>query len=64
MLVWGSGNVRQMRKQNGHESTLGIDIQHAGKMYNDLNENGLLEIINQHQGKSSYYFHRWVVKVS
>ena len=53
MLVWGSGGtLRQMCKQNGHESTLlGIDIQHAGKMYNDLNENGLLEIINQHQGE-------------
>jgi len=53
MLVWGSGGtLRQMCKQNGHESTLlGIDIQHAGKMHNDLNENGLLEIINQHQGE-------------
>lgn len=53
MLVWGSGGtLRQMCKQNGHESTLlGIDIQHAGKMYNDLNESGLLEIINQHQGE-------------
>ena len=53
MLVWGSGGtLRQMCKQNGHESTLlGIDIQHAGKMYNDLNEGGLLEIINKHQGE-------------
>ena len=53
MLVWGSGGtLRQMCKQNGHESTLlGIDIQHAGRMYNDLNESGLLEIINQHQGE-------------
>ena len=53
MLVWGSGGtLRQMCKQNGHESTLlGIDIQHAGKMYNDLNESGLLEIINHHQGE-------------
>ncbi len=53
MIVWGSGGtLRQMCKQNGHESTLlGIDIQHAGKMYNDLNESGLLEIINQHQGE-------------
>ena len=53
MLVWGSGGtLRQMCKQNGHESTLlGIDIQHAGKIYNDLNESGLLEIINQHQGE-------------
>lgn len=53
MLVWGSGGtLRQMCKQIGHESTLlGIDIQHAGKMYNDLNESGLLELINQHQGE-------------
>jgi len=53
MLVWGSGGtLRQMCKQNGHESTLlGIDIQHAGKMHNDLNESGLLDIINQHQGE-------------
>ena len=53
MLVWGSGGtLRQMCKQNGHESTLlGIDIQHAGKIYNDLNESGLLDIINQHQGE-------------
>jgi len=53
MLVWGSGGtLRQMCKQIGHESTLlGIDIQHAGKVYNDLNESGLLEIITQHQGE-------------
>ena len=53
MLVWGSGGtLRQMCKQIGHDSTLlGIDIQHAGKMYNDLNESGLLEIINEHQGE-------------
>lgn len=53
MLVWGSGGtLRQMCKQNGHESTLlGIDIQHSGKTYNDLNESSLLEIINQHQGE-------------
>ena len=53
MLVWGSGGtLRQMCKQIGHDSTLlGIDIQHAGKMYNDLNESGLLEIINKHQGE-------------
>jgi predicted polyphosphate/ATP-dependent NAD kinase len=53
MLVWGSGGtLRQMCKQIGHESTLlGIDIQHAGKMYNDLNESGLLEIIHEHKGE-------------
>ncbi len=53
MLVWGSGGtLRQISKQIGHDSTLlGIDIQHAGKMYNDLNEKGLLEIINGHEGE-------------
>ena len=52
MVVWGSGGtLRQMCKQLGHEATLlGIDIQHAGKMYNDLNEEGLLRIINAHSG--------------
>ena len=52
MVVWGSGGtLRQMCKQLGHEATLlGIDIQHAGKMYNDLNEEGLLKIINAHSG--------------
>ena len=53
MLIWGSGGtLRQICKQIGKESTLlGIDIQHAEMMYNDLNESGLLEIINQHQGE-------------
>ena len=53
MIVWGSGGtLRQMCKQLGHESTLlGIDILHAGKMYNDLNEQGILEIINSHDGE-------------
>ena len=53
MVVWGSGGtLRQMCAQLGHESTLlGIDIQHAGKMFNDLNEEGLLEIINKHEGE-------------
>ena len=53
MIVWGSGGtLRQMCKQLGHESTLlGIDILHAGKMFNDLNEQGLLEIINSHDGE-------------
>ena len=53
MVVWGSGGtLRQMCAQLGHDSTLlGIDIQHAGKMFNDLNEEGLLEIINRHDGE-------------
>jgi predicted polyphosphate/ATP-dependent NAD kinase len=53
MVVWGSGGtLRQMCAQLGHDSTLlGIDIQHSGKMFNDLNESGLLEIINRHDGE-------------
>ena len=53
MVVWGSGGtLRQMCAQLGHDSTLlGIDIQHAGKMFNDLNEERLLEIINKHDGE-------------
>ena len=53
MIIWGSGGtLRQMCKLLGYESTLlGIDIQHNGMMHKDLNEQGLLEIISQHQGK-------------
>ena len=52
MVVWGSGGtLRQMCKQLGHEATLlGIDIQHGGRMHNDLNEEGLLNVINSHSG--------------
>ena len=53
MIIWGSGGtLRQMCKLLGYESTLlGIDIQLNGMMHKDLNEQGLLEIISQHQGK-------------
>ena len=53
MIVWGSGGtLRQMCKESGYDATLlGIDIQHNGKMYNDLNEQGLLDIISQHDGE-------------
>ena len=53
MIVWGSGGtLRQICKQLEYDSTLlGIDIQHAGKMYNDLNEQGLLEIIKSHDNE-------------
>ena len=53
MIVWGSGGtLRQICRENGLDSTLlGIDIQHAGKMYLDLNEEGLLERISSHEGK-------------
>ena len=53
MIVWGSGGtLRQICRENGFDSTLlGIDIQHAGKMYLDLNEEGLLERISSHEGE-------------
>ncbi len=52
MIVWGSGGtLRQMCKELGFESTLlGIDIQHNGKMYHDLNEQGIIQHIDQHNG--------------
>ncbi len=52
MIVWGSGGtLRQMCKQLGHDSTLlGIDIQHAGEIYQDLNEEGLLKRLQSHSG--------------
>ena len=52
MIVWGSGGtLRQMCKQLGHDSTLlGIDIQHAGEIYQDLNEEGLLKRLQSHAG--------------
>jgi predicted polyphosphate/ATP-dependent NAD kinase len=55
MIVWGSGGtLRQMCKELGFESTLlGIDIQHNGKMYQDLNEQGILEHIRSHSGAIS-----------
>lgn len=53
MIVWGSGGtLRQMCRELGFESTLlGIDIQHAGQMYTDLNEAGLLERLQSHEGE-------------
>ena len=53
MIVWGSGGtLRQMCKELGFESTLlGIDIQHNGEMYHDLNEQGILNHITGHNGE-------------
>ena len=53
MIVWGSGGtLRQMCKELDFESTLlGIDIQHSGVMHCDLNEQGLLEHIQSHDGE-------------
>ncbi len=52
MIVWGSGGtLRQMCNELGFESTLlGIDIQHSGNMYLDLNEKQLLEKLSSHKG--------------
>ena len=52
MIVWGSGGtLRQMCKELGFESTLlGIDIQHNGNMFHDLNEQGIIQHIDQHDG--------------
>ena len=53
MIVWGSGGtLRQMCKELEFEPTLlGIDIQHKGVMHCDLNEQGLLEHIQNHDGE-------------
>ena len=52
MIVWGSGGtLRQMCKELGFESTLlGIDIQHNGNMFHDLNEQGIIHHISNHSG--------------
>ena len=53
MIIWGSGGtLRQICREIGHETTLlGIDIQHRGEIHADLNEKGLLSVIEAHQGK-------------
>jgi len=53
MLVWGSGGtLRQIGKELNLELTLlGIDIQHKDTLVCDLNEQGLLELIDAHQGQ-------------
>ncbi|DAC25964.1 MAG TPA: hypothetical protein D7H99_07450 [Candidatus Poseidoniales archaeon] len=52
MVVWGSGGtLRLIGEILGHDLTLlGIDIQHKDKIYTDLNEKQLIEILEQHTG--------------
>jgi len=50
MVVWGSGGtLRRMGEHLKLDLTLlGIDVQHAGTVYSDLNEARLLEVIGAH----------------
>lgn len=52
MVVWGSGGtLRMIGDLLDQELTLlGIDIQHNDKIYTDLNEEQLIEILQQHSG--------------
>jgi len=52
MVIWGSGGtLRRMGEHLNVELTLlGIDIQHKGTVYADLNETGLLEHLTDYQG--------------
>ena len=52
MVVWGSGGTLRMIGDllNQELTLLGIDIQHNDKIYADLNEQQLIEILQQHTG--------------
>tara|TARA_B100000767_G_scaffold164473_1_gene154136 strand:+ start:319 stop:1455 length:1137 start_codon:yes stop_codon:yes gene_type:complete len=52
MVVWGSGGTLRMIGDllNQELTLLGIDIQHNDKIYTDLNEQQLIEILQQHTG--------------
>ena len=52
MVVWGSGGTLRMIGEILHKdlTLLGIDIQHKDKIYADLNEQQLIEILQQHSG--------------
>ncbi len=52
MVVWGSGGTIRMIGEllNKNLTLLGIDIQHKNKIYADLNEKQLIEILQQHTG--------------
>lgn len=52
MVVWGSGGTLRMIGDllNQKLTLLGIDIQHNDKIYADLNEQQLIEILQQHTG--------------
>ena len=50
MVVWGSGGtLRRMGEHLDLDLTLlGIDVWHAGTLFRDLNEQGLLDILGSH----------------
>jgi predicted polyphosphate/ATP-dependent NAD kinase len=52
MVVWGSGGTLRMIGEilDKDLTLLGIDIQHKDKIYADLNEKQLIEILQQHNG--------------
>ena len=52
MIIWGSGGtLRRIGDIIGQELTLlGIDIQHKEKIHADLNEQGLINLLEQHTG--------------
>ena len=52
MVVWGSGGTLRMIGDllNQELTLLGIDIQHNDKIYTDLNEQQLIEVLQQHTG--------------
>ena len=53
MVVWGSGGtLRLIGELTGYQLTLlGIDIQHRGEVFNDLNEADLINILSSHEGE-------------
>ena len=53
MIIWGSGGtLRLIGELIGHELTLlGIDIQHKGQIFADLNETQLIDILSTHDGE-------------
>ena len=55
MVVWGSGGTLRMIGEilDKDLTLLGIDIQHKDKIYADLNEKQLIEILQQHSGNKT-----------
>ena len=55
MVVWGSGGTLRMIGEilDKDLTLLGIDIQHKDKIYTDLNEKQLIEILQQHSGNKT-----------
>jgi len=55
MVVWGSGGtLRRMGEHLDLDLTLlGIDIWHAGTVFRDLNEQGLLDILGSHNDEQA-----------